>query len=178
MAPAQTPAPAAPRLAPPRLLSRRSSTPACSSKAPEERRSAGAEPESATAARPRPTLTKGANANLGYMYVTDQKAYSAQSGQYDNSTQLPSYWKHEVSALDQSCPGSSCVWSGHHVRVIHKRKFHGRFTCQHYRGTCHCRCERPMGAEAKYESTGAAPTNAQLDAAHLGHAGAALQQKF
>ena len=124
------------------------------------------------------TLTKGANANLGYMYVTDQKAYSAQSGQYDNSTQLPSYWNHEVSALDQSCPGSSCVWSGHHVRVIHKRKFHGRFTCQHYRGTCHCRCELPMGAEVKNDAAEAVPTEAQLDAAHLGHAGAALQQKF
>jgi len=89
------------------------------------------------------TVTKGANANLGYMYVTDQKEYSAQSGQYDNSTQLPPYWPAEVGALDRSCPGSTCIWSGHHVRVIHRRKYHGKFTCQHFRGTCHCRCELP-----------------------------------
>eukprot|EP00937_MAST-01D_sp_MAST-1D-sp2_P000565 g565.t1 len=90
------------------------------------------------------TVTKAANANLNYVYVTTQKAYSAQSGQYDNSTQLPHYWDREVHALDRSCPGSSCVWSGHHVRVVHKRKFNGRFTCEHHRGTCHCRCEEAM----------------------------------
>jgi hypothetical protein len=89
------------------------------------------------------TVIKGANANLGYMYVTDQEAYSAQSGQYDNSTQLPSYWQREVQRLDQSCPGSSCIWSGHHVRVIHKRQFHGKFLCSHFQGTCHCTCDVP-----------------------------------
>jgi hypothetical protein len=106
----------------------------------------------------RNTMIKAANGNLNTVFVSDEEDYHPESGQYGNQTKLPSYWEPFLTTLDRSCGGTKCIWSGHHVRVIHNRRFTGRFVCNHHRGACHCKCIRTLDktTELKDDNLGAA----------------------